>query len=284
MLRIGELIDLDLPRVNLPATRSSIINLFTASRATVLPVTDKKTNLLGVLSVDNLLNEPEEDQVGVLIENCENRVVESLSLDQVIEQLIEKGYICVVDEKGSFKGMVFVRDILKKILSRKEFDKISIARFVRRKFPLLWDKTPMRLAWQMLRFCNSSYALVVNNEMNLFSILSKLDFLENINEERTSSKEETGVAGVGEEWGVEGSQIVYIDKLVLNITETPLEKVLKPLHQAAIPSETIASVSMKMCLARTELFPVIASSKSLIGVVFGSDLLGLISENTSHSF
>jgi predicted transcriptional regulator len=280
MPRIGELVDPDLPKVNLPITRSSVINLFITHRLPVLPVVDKKANLLGVLSVDALLNEPDEEQVSVLLEESESRVLENLNLDLVAKPLVEKGYVCVEDDHGFFKGIVFVRDVLRKVLSKKEFDKISVARFIRKMFPLIWDKTPMRLAWQMLKFCNYSSALVINDEMNLFSVLTKLDFLENINEERMSSKEEVGVAGAGEEWGVEGSQIVYIDKLVLSIAKTPLERVLRPLQQAVLPSETIASLSMKMCLARTELFPVIDSSKSLVGAVFGSDLLSLVSENT----
>ncbi|PSN84436.1 hypothetical protein B9Q11_02920 [Candidatus Marsarchaeota G2 archaeon ECH_B_SAG-F08] len=281
MIELKMMIDASRPKIKFPTSRSSVIKEMISSRLPALPVFDKKENFLGVISVTTLLNNPDEEQLGLLIEKCDSKNYDkNLYQERVLNDLSLKGYSCVLDNEGKFIGIIYLEDILKKVLAKKDYDNIPIEGFVRKKFPVVWSSTPISMCWCTLRFSEFNSLLVVDDECKPFSVLTELDILMDVEEERISIKGVASDAGTSEEWGVDQANIVYIDRLSLKLSKKPVSSLIKPLTISVLSTESVSAVATKMVLAKTSILPVVDSSKSLIGIVQASDLLRALEEKS----
>ncbi|MEM3670532.1 MAG: CBS domain-containing protein [Thermoprotei archaeon] len=221
---------------------------------------------------EDLIRNLDQEQVSLLLHPCSSRASVDSDLSDVLKAVVNNGYVCVYDSTG-FQGIVYVRDLLQKLLAKKEYESFTISKLISKKVALIWANTPARLACSILAFSGHEVAVVVDESTRVLGQVSFTDFLELATEERVSEKEEAGASGEQDEWGVQESGIVYIDRLVLSLPSTPVGKSVRPLSVQARPSESVASAASKMCVNHADIIPVTDADGGLVGTVSGRDML-----------
>jgi CBS domain-containing protein len=280
MLNFSSLLETKRPVLRVAANRMDAIKQMVESGLPALAVYDKRDSFVGILSARELLRHADEEQLGLLLEKPDPRSFANQLADQkVLSEITNKGYSAIFDSNGRFQGIIYIEDILRKLLSKKEYEKFPIEGFVRDKFSVVWASAPVGVGWCALRSSGMNSLLVVDDSCKPFSVFSELDVLAETVEERVSVREQGGDSGVSEEWGVEQSDIVYIDRLTLTVSNRPLKTFTNKLKDTVLYTESVASVATKMVLGRLPLLPVVDSSKNLMGVVYGVDLLKILKDN-----
>jgi CBS domain-containing protein len=283
MLKIEQVLAVETPKLQIPIGREAAIAALLESGLPALPVVDAQGRYIGGLTAEALLQNPEEEQVGVLVSDDKAEPATALLGNAQINTIQRRGYIFVSNGEGKLSGATYTRDVLKKALARKEFERVPITPKITRKFPLIWGKTPSNIAWRSLGFLDQSEALITDDSMSNFRTVSAVNLLRAITEEKISIREEAGAAGAEEEWGVEGTQIIYMDKLVLQLSSKPIEAFASAVRQHILLSDSVATVAAKMCTENARLLPVINTDRTLVGAVAANDLLDLMITSSSES-
>jgi CBS domain-containing protein len=283
MLKIEQVLAAETPKLQIPVGREAAIAALLESGLPALPMVDAQGSYIGGLTAEALLRNPEEEQIGVLVSNDQTELLTAQLGSAQINTLRQRGYIFVSDGAGKLCGAIYTRDVLKKVLARKEFERVPITPNITRNFPLIWGKTPSNIAWRSLGFLEQNDAIITDDSMSNFSTVSAVNLLRAITEEKISVREEAGAAGAEEEWGVEGTQIIYMDKLVLMLSPKPIEVFASAVRRHILLSDSVATVAAKMCMENARLLPVINSDRALVGAVAANDLLDLVITSSPES-
>ncbi|MCL5788547.1 MAG: CBS domain-containing protein [Candidatus Marsarchaeota archaeon] len=263
-----------------PTRRSDLIKRFTDLKLPALPVFNKSGQFEGIVTADSLIRDFDQEQVSLLVRPCESSVDINAQPSDVVSKAIKHHYVCVRDESG-YAGIIYIRDLLRNLLGRKEYDAVSVAKTVSPRVFAIWSETPASLAARLLWHSGEDYAVIVDRELRVLGGVTFVDFLRLSSEERISEKEQANTGGEQDEWGVEVNGVLYIDRLVLSLPVTPIKKHVIPVKEPVRMSDSVSSAAIKLCMNETDSLPVTDLDGRLVGASRGGDLLrtalGLVS-------
>lgn len=200
----------DLVTATVPGSREDVLDVLQERRFSSVPIvkaTDQGEVFRGIVSRERLIEEPNEDQLALLIEEIES-IAPDASLEELARHMATSGErrIPVVD--GGLSGIVTITDIVRSIADERIAIEEPVGDFASDRVHTTHVGVPLEAARQGLNHADEPYGVVLDDHGDMTGIFTEVDIIELA--EVVEDEEGTGdsIAGQDSEWAWEGIKAV----------------------------------------------------------------------------
>jgi len=265
--------------VEVPGDREEIFKVINETKKTGFPVVKKGTRtLVGIITLTDILKNPEEEQIALLMTRNPITILPDAPVLEAIKKIVSNNVrrLPVVDAENNVIGLLSVYDIVTKIIARMNISE-PIRDHVRRNVVCIWYKTPISAAYRIMKFANTKFAPIVNNDGDVVGVLSDFDFLKILEIEREEKKSNVMGPSEDKDWTWNSSAILYILKKTVKL---PSDKVVSSIMVQdvvfVLDVTSISECASKIRKYNIDQFPVKNPDGELCGVIHDIDLLKAI--------
>jgi CBS domain-containing protein len=266
--------------VELPGMRDDVLTYLQERGFSSVPVvkpTAEGETYRGLVSREDLIEQPDEDQLALLMREVPTTTAET-GVVEVAALMRETGArrLPVVD--GRLEGIVTVTDVIRAIAEGLVDGDRPVGELATEAVNTTWVETPLPVAARELGYATVPYAVALDDEGEMAGILTEEDLIAVARV--VEGEDDTGesMAGQDDEWMWEGIKAVGNRYLPTRNVELPADAV------AACMTADVRTVSRRktareaarvMLDADVEQLPLVSGGE-LVGVVRDVDLLGAL--------
>ncbi|MEM2144209.1 MAG: CBS domain-containing protein [Candidatus Jordarchaeaceae archaeon] len=275
ILKIKDILEGKVPYVTVPGTRDEVLKVMRESGVTFLPVVKKgKMEVVGTISEKNLMDKPEEIQIGLLMTRDPITVSKETSIKDLVKILLENNlrYVPVTENGKELVGLVSVADVVRKAIA-VEKESGPIKNYVKRELVTVWEGTPVPVAFQIMRLAKVSILPVLDDNGNLSGIIDASDFLhlsEVVSEEKVSS---ITAGSEGTDWSWDSGDIFHITTKILRLPNKPVKDVMTRSVETVTELTSFDDCAKKMRKLDLNQIPVVDAKGKLSGIIYDVDLI-----------
>ncbi|ELY98030.1 CBS domain-containing protein [Natrialba asiatica] len=272
----------DVVTVDLPGTRSDVLEYLQEQSFSSVPVvkpTDNGPEYRGLVSRDTLIEQPDEDQLVMLMDDVPTTTRET-TLEEVARAMVEKSARRVPVVDGEFEGIVTVTDVIHAIAAGDQKTDDTVGTYASDNVNTTYEGTPLPVAERELSYANVPYTVALNDDGRMSGVLTEVDIIEVAR--IVEGEEETGnnFPDQDSEWSWEGIKAVGSRYLPTRDIELPAEPVREFMSDDVVTVATEKSIqdaAQQMISNDIEQIPMV-SGEQLVGIVCDVDLLEALYE------
>ena len=277
-MKVKEVMKTEFARASVPGTRDTVLEILSKFDKTAIPLVKGDTEeLAGIVSRLDLMRKPEEDQLALLMDRDPPVVSQTNDLEDAVRILLDRGIrrLPVVDSKRRLKGMITVHQIIRKVVSDQFPDEL-ISPFVEKQITTVWEKTPIKAAYTIMRLAGTDVLPVISEKGDLVGIISVSDImnLSKIVRERRSTS--VSAASEGADWSWDATTVLYITTNELQLPDKLVSEVMVGGIVTAYEQETIGEAIKSMRRHDIDQLPVTNASGELCGIVRDKNLMRIL--------
>lgn len=265
--------------IHVPGNRSNAMELMRKNNVSGLPVVKNGTNkLVGILTRSDLVKNPDEEQIALIM----TRDIKTVSPDDDIKDVVKlmlKHEIrrIPVAEDDELIGLVTASDIINKALWKMDITD-PVENYMIKNIPTTWERTPLNIAFEVMRFFNLKVLLALNKDGKLSGILTETDFIaeSEIISERTVHN--TSVGTEGDKWSWDSTNVLYVIKNHLKFSDKEVKDVAAEDLVIVTTKTSVKECANKMRQQKIEQTPVINVEGELVGLVRATDLIKALTD------
>ncbi|SDA50842.1 CBS domain-containing protein [Methanobrevibacter millerae] len=266
--------------VSVPGSREKVLDLMRKENKAVLPVVkDDTKHLVGVVTRSDLINNPDEEQIAMLMSR--NLIVASPDEDvkDVAKRMIESNVrrIPVVNDDGDLVGIITSFDLVSQALTKLDIDD-AVENYMITTVPTTWDKAPLNVAFESMKQFGLKSILAIDDDAQLSGILTETDFIAESEIISERSEHSSTVGTEGDKWSWDSTSVLYIEKNRLKFTDKVVGDVAIGNVEVANSKTKVSDCAKKMKTLNIEQIPVIGVEGDLVGLVRASDLIKALVE------
>ena len=261
--------------VSVPGNRESALKLMRDEHISVLPVVKGDTKeLVGLLTRSDLISNPDEDQIAMLMSRDLITASVSEEIETVAKDMIENNVrrVPVVDDEGNLAGIITSFDIVSKALAAMDV-KSPVENYMITTIATTWMETPLNVAFESMKLFGLKSILVLNNNDKLLGILTETDFIAESEIISERSEHSSTVGTEGDKWSWDSTSVLYIEKNHLKFSDKTVADVIGDNIEIANEKTKVSDCAKKMKQLNIEQIPITDIDGNLIGLVRASDLL-----------
>ncbi|MBX0322541.1 CBS domain-containing protein [Halomicroarcula sp. F13] len=263
--------------VEIPGTRDDVLEYLQKRAFSSVPVikeTDDGEEFRGLISRDALIDQPDEDQLALLVEEVPTIRAEA-TIQEAAELMLTEGErrIPVVD--GRLEGIVTVTDVVHAIANGDVDGSAVVGDLARSDINCIYVETPLTVAERELSHAEVPYGVVLDDEGEMTGMLTEVDIIEVARV--VEGEDDTGesIANEDDEWAWEGIKAVGGRYMPTRNVEIPVEPV------SEFMTDDVVTVSKRLTAEKAaqlmiehdiEQIPLVAGDE-LDGIVRDVDLL-----------
>lgn len=276
ILNVEDIMIKDVACATLPGTRDDVLNILRDKKVSAVPVT-KNGKIIGMVSRTNILKNPEEEHLALLMTRNPFTIEIGSSLIKAAKILYYNKIrrLPVIDKYGIIKGLITIGDIVNVISDM--FIDMTIENYLKRKVYTVWDSTPISIASYQMDLVDVKTCPVINNELNLVGIISDKDIIESSIIEDRIEKSDMSSGQDEDVWTWEAMRDTLNIYYNVSKVHLPKDKLVKDLMVTDIICATslsnVSDCARKMKRNNIDQMPIIDSSSKLKGILRGQDLL-----------
>ena len=138
--------------VSVPGNREKVLDLMRKEKKAVLPVVKEDTNILvGLVTRSDLINNPDEEQIAMLMSRDLITVHPSDDVVDAARVMMENNVrrVPVVNDDGELVGIITSFDLVSKALTKIEiYD--AVEDYMITAVPTTWEKAPLNVAFESM--------------------------------------------------------------------------------------------------------------------------------------
>ncbi len=266
--------------VSVPGSREKVLDLMRKENKAVLPVVKEDDNkLVGVVTRSDLINNPDEEQIAMLLSR--NLIIASPDEDvkDVASRMIENDVrrVPVVNDDGELVGIITSFDIVSQALTKIDVDD-AVENYMITTVPTTWEKTPLNVAFESMKQFGLKSILALDDDAQLSGILTETDFIAESEIISERSEHSSTVGTEGDKWSWDSTSVLYIEKNHLKFTDKVVSDVAIGNVEVANSKTKVSDCAKKMKTLNIEQIPVIGVEGDLVGIVRASDLIKALVE------
>ena len=266
--------------VSVPGSREKVLDLMRKENKAVLPVVKEDNNkLVGVVTRSDLINNPDEEQIAMLMSR--NLIIASPDEDvkDVASRMIENDVrrVPVVNDDGELVGIITSFDLVSQALTKLEIED-AVENYMITTVPTTWEKTPLNVAFESMKQFGLKSILALNDDAQLSGILTETDFIAESEIISERSEHSSTVGTEGDKWSWDSTSVLYIEKNHLKFTDKVVSDVAIGNVEVANSKTKVSDCAKKMKSLNIEQIPVIGIEGDLVGLVRASDLIKALVE------
>jgi IMP dehydrogenase len=272
----------DLVRAELPGTRDDVLEYFKERRFSSVPVvkpTDDGEVFRGLVSRESLIDTPEENQLGLLLEETPTVTADTTIAELAALMAAEHARrVPVVD--GQLEGIVTVTDVVRAIASGAVPGDAALGDLAREDVNTTYVAAPLAVAERELYYADVPYAVVLDDDAEMSGMLTEVDILAVA--EVVEGEDATGdaIANEDDEWMWEGIKAVgnrYLPTRNVEFSAGPVREFMTADVVTISGRQTAQDAAKHMINHDIEQIPLV-SGDDLVGIVRDMDLLAAVAD------
>jgi CBS domain-containing protein len=273
----------DVVTVELPGTRDDILEYLQERAFSSVPVVKPNEDgeqYRGLISRDDLIERPEEDQLALLMRDAPTTTKDA-TIPEVAALMVAEGARRVpVVEDGHLEGIVTVTDVVRAIADGQADGDTEVGGLARRDVNTTYVETPLTVAERELSYANVPYSVVLGDDGDMTGVLTEVDVIEVARV--VEGEDETGdsMAADDDDWKWESIKAVGSRYLPTRNVEIPAEPVSEFMTGDVVTvtkTKTAREVAQMMLHHDVEQIPLM-SGDELAGIVRDVDLLTALTD------
>ena len=263
--------------VSLPGTRDDVLEYLQDRSFSSVPVvkeTDGEENFRGLISRDDLIENPDEDQLALLMRDVPT-TTQDATIEEVARLMVSENARRVPVVDGELEGIVTVTDVVRAIANGDADGEREVGDLARKDVNTTYVGTPLTVAERELYYAKVPYTVVLDEEGEMSGILTEVDIIEVARVVQGEDDTGESLANEDDEWMWEGIKAVGNRYLPTRNVEIPAEPVREFMTEGVttVPgSRTARKAAQTMITEDIEQIPLV-SGDELIGIVRDMDLL-----------
>ncbi|MCL2549475.1 MAG: CBS domain-containing protein [Methanimicrococcus sp.] len=260
----------------LPGSRDEVLSILKDKNISGVPVL-KDNKVVGIVSRTNILKNPEEEQLALLMSRNPLTIRVGASLKDAARILYERNVrrLPVVDENGRLEGLITTADVIGAIADF-EIDK-PILDYLSAHVYVLWSETPLPVVSLLMDLADVKACPIVDSDLNLVGIISDRDVVGSSIIEDRVEKSDMSAGDDDDSWTWESMRDTMSIYYSISSVKLPTNKFAKDIMISDLITATkISSVSAcarKMKRARIDQMPVVGADGKLESMLVDHDLL-----------
>jgi CBS domain-containing protein len=261
----------------IPGSRTDAFELMREIGASALPVVKRGTDeLVGLVTLQKLFENPDEDQLAMLVD----REVPTVNQDEdlkVAAELFRKFGVrrLPVVKDGKLAGILTVKDIVHRTIAEMGVDRPA-SDFMRSHIIAVWDGTPLPAVLQLIRLSGFRVLPVIDAGGKLLGTISDMDLVRLGDIEVGSRMSQMTGRSEGDSWSWDTEARIYVTKKELTVPDKPVKEVM---------SKDLVTISKRTSVSKTAQLMrqrdvgqvlVLNADGKLLGAVRDIDLLRVV--------
>jgi CBS domain-containing protein len=267
----------DVVTVELPGTRDDALEYLQERGFSSIPVvksTDDGETYRGLVSRDDLIENPEEDQLALLMRDVPTTTADA-DLVEVARMMVAEGARRVPVVGDELEGILTVTDVVRAIARGDADGDTPVDELARRDVNTTYLETPLTVAEREIHYADVPYAVVLDDEGGMAGMLTEVDIIEVARV--VEGEDDTGesLANEDDEWMWEGIKAVGNRYFPTRSVEIPREPVATFMTEDLVTvsgHRTATEVAQLLLTNDIEQVPLVDGG-SLAGIVRDIDLL-----------
>ena len=268
----------DMVTVELPGTRDDILEYLQERAFSSVPVVksgEDGEQYRGLISRDDLIERPEEDQLAILMRDVPTTTSDA-TIPEVASLMVESGTRRVpVVEDGRPEGIVTVTDVVRAIADGQADGDTEVGGLARRDVNTTYEETPLPVAEREISYAQVPYSVVLGDDGDMAGVLTEVDILEVAQVVEGEDNTGDSMAADDDDWNWESIKAVgsrYLPTRNVQIPAGPVREFMTEDVVTVTGKRTARQVAQTMLSKDIEQIPLV-SGDELVGIVRDVDLL-----------
>ncbi|KZX15172.1 inosine-5'-monophosphate dehydrogenase [Methanobrevibacter cuticularis] len=274
---IKDIVSEEVVHVSVPGNREKALELMRKKKVSGLPVTKEGTKkLVGILTRSDLIENPDEEQIALIMSR--DIVVADLNDDvkDVARKMIDNNIRRMpVVKDGDLIGIVTSFDLVALAISEMDIQD-PVGDYMTKSVPTTWEKTPLNVAFEIMRLYNLKCVVALNNDSKMSGILTETDFINESEVVSETSVHNSTVGTEGDKWSWDSTSVLYVEKNHLKFSDKLVKDVSSITVSTANTKTKVSDCAKKMRVDNIEQIPITGIEGELIGLLRANDLIKAI--------
>ena len=263
--------------VDLPGTRDDVLEYLQERSFSSVPVvknSDGTEEFRGLISRDDLIENPDEDQLAMLMREVPT-TTQDATIEEVAKLMVSKGARRVPVVDGELEGIVTVTDVVRAIADGNADGDAEVGDIASRDVNTTYEEVPLTVAERELYYANLPYAVVLAEDGDMNGVLTEVDIIEVARV--VEGEDDTGdsIADDDDDWKWESIKAVgkrYLPTRNVEIPAAPVREFMTD-DVVTVSGEKTAKEAAQMMLRNDiEQIPLVNGDR-LTGIVRDVNLL-----------
>lgn len=270
----------DVAGVTLPGSRDEVLKILKNKHISGVPVL-KDSKVVGIVTRTNLLQNPEEEQLALLMTRNPITISPGSDLQTAARLLLENHIrrLPVVDE-GKLVGLVTVADVVGTIADMN-ID-IPIKDYVEKEVVAIYSQTPLPVVARIMELAGVKAVPVLDSNLELVGIISDRDIIAASTIEDSVEVSDMSAGSDDDAWTWESmrdTMSIYYSVSRIKVPNLIGSDIMirDPITATYITS--VSDCARKMKRSRIDQVPIINSNRKLQGLLRDHDLLKPLIDN-----
>ncbi|TYL39756.1 signal transduction protein [Natronococcus pandeyae] len=272
----------DVVTVELPGTREDVLEYLQEQSFSSVPVvseTDERVEYRGLISRDVLIEQPDEDQLVMLMDEVPTTTAET-TLEEVAQLMVEEGARRVPVVDGELEGIVTVTDVIHAIAAGDQETDDTVGSHASEDVNTSYEGAPLPVAERELYYANVPYTVALDDDGRMSGVLTEVDIIDVAR--IVEGEEETGdnFPDQDSEWsweGVKGVGSRYLPTRDIEIPNGPVREFMSDEVVTVSAERTVQKTAQLMISNDIEQIPMV-TGEQLVGIARDVDLLEALYE------
>ena len=273
----------DVVTVELPGTRDDILEYLQERAFSSVPVVkpgEDGEQYRGLISRDDLIERPEEDQLALLMRDVPTTTSDA-TIPEVAALMVESGTRRVpVVEDGRLEGIVTVTDVVRAIADGQADGDTEVGGLARRDVNTTYVETPLTVAEREISYAQVPYSVVLDDDGDMAGVLTEVDVIEVARVVEGEDNTGDSMAADDDDWKWESIKAVGSRYLPTRNVQIPVEPVRGFMTEDVVTvtgKRTAREAAQTMLNKDIEQIPLV-SGDELVGIVRDVDLITALTD------
>ncbi|ARS89767.1 CBS domain-containing protein [Natrarchaeobaculum aegyptiacum] len=272
----------DVVTADLPGTRSDVLEYLQEQSFSSVPVvkpTDDGPEYRGLISREALIEQPDEDQLVMLMEDVPTTTRET-PLPEVARTMVEEGARRVPVVDGEFEGIITVTDVVHAIATGDQETDDTVEPYASEDVNTTYEGAPLPVAERSLSYANVPYTIALDDEGEMSGVLTEVDIIEVAR--IVEGEESTGdnFPDQDSEWSWEGIKAVgsrYLPTRDIELPTGPVSEFMTEDVVTVTSRTSLQEAAQRQISNDVEQIPMVTGER-LTGIVRDVDVLEALYE------
>lgn len=263
--------------VGLPGTRDDVLEYLQERSFSSVPVikeTEEGEQFRGLISRDDLIENPDEDQLALLMREVPT-TTQDATVEEVAALMVAEGTRRVPVVDGELEGIVTVTDVIRAIADERADGATQVDELAARDVNTTYVEVPLTVAERELYYANVPYAVVLDEEGEMDGMLTEVDVVEVARVVEGEAETGDSLPADDDDWKWESIKAVgnrYLPTRNVEIPAAPVREFMTEDVVTVSRSKTAKEAAQVMLRNDIEQIPLV-SGDELTGIVRDINLL-----------
>ncbi|HEY9247090.1 MAG TPA: CBS domain-containing protein [Candidatus Methanoperedens sp.] len=278
-ITVEEVMVKEVAYAQLPGSRDEVLEILKSKRISGVPIV-KGGELVGIVTRTDLLKNPEEEQIAILMTRNPVTISPDKSIIEASRVILENRIRRLpVVENHSLVGLITIADLVGAIARQNIADPIS--EYIGNNVVSVWSETPISVTGAIMELADVKAVPILDSNLALVGVASDKDLISASRIEDRTEMSSMSAGSDDDAWTWESlrdTMSLYYSVSKIKLPNKPVRDIVKITGEpeTAALSSQVSECARKMRRNRIDQLPVITSTRKLLGLVRDKDLLKAI--------